>query len=310
MPELTTRIRRKLEKEYALLKARVAVAGGMRAPHRWVFGHVDDTVWLDLNTAGYRRHAILRAVLPSLPPERTQIAFIGSSGDGALNEAFRAYRFWKEVAGRNGHPIGPQSRVLDFGAGWGRMLRFFMRDVRPENLLGVDVMEAAVQLARDTNPWGRFEQVPPLPPSALPAATFDLIYLYSVFSHLSEEAHDRWLTEFARILRPRGLVVATTWPREYIERCERARLGDSAGTHSGSLHAFHGTAEWLARYDHGEFCHSPSRSGGALAGSFYGETCIPEAYVRRQWTNRFEIREFIAADYRDHWQSVIVARKP
>jgi SAM-dependent methyltransferase len=276
-----------------------------------VFGHVSDEVWFDLNTAGYRRHAVLRDLLPALPPEGEQRGFIGSAGDRALREAFLAYRFWKEQARRWGRPIGPRSRVLDFGTGWGRFLRLFMRDVAPGHLLGVDVTEHALALARATNPWGHFELIPPLPPSGLPAEAFDCVHLYSVFSHLSEKAHDRWLTEFARILRPGGLVLATTWPREFIERCERARRGESGGTHADAARAFEGTAEWLARYDRGEFCHSPiGGGGGELDASYYGETCIPEAYVRRRWADRFEVCAFVAPDQQTRWQTFIVGRKP
>ena len=43
---------------------------------------------------------------------------------------------------------------------------------------------------------GRFEVTPILPPTRFPDGHFDVIYLYSVFSHLSEAAHLAWLREF------------------------------------------------------------------------------------------------------------------
>jgi len=175
-----------------------------------------------------------------------------------------------------------------------------MRDVPTAQLYGVDVMPLAIDLSKKTNPWCQFSLVPPLPPSNLPTGSFDLIYLHSVFSHLSELAHDHWLTEFQRLLRSGGLLFATTWPRHYIERCESARQGDvKGGTHRGSLLAFEGTEEWLARYDRGDYCHSPVGGGDVLSSDYYGETCIPEAYVRRRWANRYDVREYIEAD--DDW---------
>ena len=126
---------------------------------------------------------------------------------------------------------------------------------------------------------------------------------------LSEEAHELWLREFHRLLRPGGLLLATTWPREYIIRCERARQGDTLGTHPGSLGAFQGTADWLARYDRGEFCHSPVGGEDALSSSFYGESCIPQPYVEARWSRSFRALDYVEADGRRLWQNLIVARR-
>ena len=47
----------------------------------------------------------------------------------------------------------------------------------------------------------------------------------------------------------------------------------------------------------------------ALAKTFFGEACIPEAYVRQRWPNRFLLREYISDKARCP-QDVIVAQKP
>ena len=72
------------------------------------------------------------------------------------------------------------------------------------------------------------------------------------------------------------------------------------GTHPGSLTAFEGTEAWLARYD---------RGGSVLSSDYYGESCISEAYVRRHWSERFDLRAYIDAD--DEWlyQNLIVAQR-
>ena len=181
-----------------------------------------------------------------------------------------------------------------------------MRDVPRAQLHGVDVMPQAVDLSRETNPWGTFTLIPALPPSGLPAGQFDLIYLYSVFSHLSEDAQDSWLTELQRLLSPRGLLFATTRDRHFIEHCERARHGDDIYDNC-ELTAFEGTAAWLERYDRGEYCHTPLELGDILPN--YGETCIPEKYVRRHWSDRFDIRAYLEADRSHLWQTWIVAQR-
>jgi SAM-dependent methyltransferase len=275
-----------------------------------VFNGVDDDEWFAVNTTAYRRYPVLRQFLPAMPSEDIQKEFIGSAGDTALREAYYAYRLFKEVATKYRGRVGPETKVLDFGCGWGRILRFFMRDVRPENLYGVDTLPLAIELCKQTNPLCQFKLINALPPTDFPDNTFDLIYLYSVFSHLSEDAHNRWLTEFHRIMKPGGVLVATTWQREYIERCERARQGATGSeVHSLSYKAFPDAARALAAYDTGDFCHSPVGASLGLSDSFYGETCIPAAYVEKHWTDRFKLREYLYAGTNERWQNVIVVQK-
>jgi SAM-dependent methyltransferase len=292
---------------WLLAKARaLKLAGKKDLPNR-VFGRVDDDRWLWYNTVSSRRFATFRNILPTLPDEQTQIGFIGSAGDAALGEAFHTYVLIKNLAAKHGRPIGRTSTILDFGCGWGRTLRFFMKDVPTAQLTGVDVMPRAIELSKANNPWCNFELTRPLPQTRFADETFDLIYLYSVFSHLSEEAHLLWLGEFQRLLKRGGILIATTWPRDYIERCERARKGDTRSIHPGSLVSFMDTAEALRQYDRGEFCHSPVGGGEALPGSFYGETCIPADYVKKNWTRFLEFCEFVSSEHGE--QNVIVMRK-
>lgn len=292
----------------ALALAKARSADRQSPSHNDIFRSVGDFQWLWLNTVGARRLGFVRDILPSLPDEQTQRGFIGRSGDAALRDGFNIYRTFRALASKHGSPLRQDSVVLDFGCGWGRILRFFMRDVARENLFGVDVMPLAIELCRKTNPWGQFSQVPALPPSDLPAEKFDLVYLYSVFSHLSEDAHDKWLTEFRRVLKPGGLLMATTRPRGYIVSCETSRQRGGPGLHEAARGAFVGTDEWLARYDRGEYCYSGVGGGGVLDASFYGETCIPAAYVRTRWTDRFDFLEYLPHGP-GRQQDVIVVRK-
>lgn len=299
----------KVQGARALIKATLGVVT-RRLTHHRMFGHLDDDVWFSVNTTAYRRYAVLRQLLPSLPDPETQRAFIGSDGDRALREAFRVYQLIRHIMARCGRPVTGDTTILDFGCGWGRTIRFFMRDVPTSRLHGVDVMELAINLSRQTNPWCQFALISPLPPSNLPAGAFDLIYLYSVFSHLSEHAHDLWLTEFHRLLRPGGLLFATTFQRDYIERCEMARTGAQPwGAHMGSHRAFVETESWLARYDRGEYCHAPTGGGDALPSDYYGDTCISETYVRRRWSDRFEVLAYLEADGEWLYQNLIVAQR-
>jgi SAM-dependent methyltransferase len=114
-----------------------------------------------------------------------------------------------------------------------------------------------MKACRATNRWCSFHLIDPLPPTAGP---FDLIYLYSVFSHLPEEMHWALPNEFHRLLAPGGLLIATTWSRDYMMNCKSLRQGQFRRSSPplwvrGPTKRFQDTDAALAAYDRGEFCY-------------------------------------------------------
>src|SRR5712692_4214174 len=83
--------------------------------------------------------------LPRAPNDQTQRNFVGSAGKQALEEGLRFYQVIKRQCRELGHPLSPETRILDFGCGWGRIFRFFLKDVPAKNLLGVDVDPEIIQ---------------------------------------------------------------------------------------------------------------------------------------------------------------------
>jgi SAM-dependent methyltransferase len=285
---------------------RLMSAGGSRSP-RDLFSGVSDDFWLWAFTEGWRGDERLRELLPALPPDDEQRRYTGAAGDDTIREAFAFYTLVRAITAR--HLGRPLDSVVEFGCGWGRIIRLFLRDIEPGRLWGIDCMPGAIDLCTTTNRYCRFVLVDPFPPTPLTPGSADLVYAYSVFSHLSERAHLEWLAEFKRILKPGGLVVATTWPREYIWTCARARQGGERPLWArGPVFSFTNTKDALARYDRGEFLHEPIGGGDVLDASFFGETCIPRTYVVKHWTRLFDLVEYID-DRRRFLQNVIVVRR-
>lgn len=285
---------------------------GVPVTPRQLYSGVPDDRWLWLNTEGLRTDPQAKAVLPGLPPERIQINWTGAAGDVTLTEAHKFYVAVKGYADRFGTPLAKSQRVLDFGCGWGRIVRFFLKDLDGHRLHGIDCYPEALELARANNRYCRFDRVDPHPPTELPANSYDLVYAFSVFSHLSEAAHKAWLAEFRRLLKPGGLAVLTTRDRHFIEFCGRVREEQKAKALDehlfGPALAFPDVAASLRAYDAGEFCYSGVGGGGVLDGSFYGETAIPEGYVRKHWTDGFEVVDFLT-DRNVCVQNIAVVRK-
>ena len=115
-------------------------------------------------------------------------------------------------------PGRPYPDWLDFGCGCGRIARVLAEDARVVRLSGVDV-------DRDQIRWvqgrlhGAFAVMRPTPPLDFGAASFDVVYAVSIFTHLDEGEQDRWLDELFRILRPGGLLIATTHGPDLARSC-------------------------------------------------------------------------------------------
>jgi hypothetical protein len=97
----------------------------------------------------------------------------------------------------------------------------------------------------------------------------------------------------------------TTRPREFITELVATRR---AGATDWWPHAFHDAEEALRRYDAGEFVHDAIGGEGPLDASFFGETCIPRAYVEDHLPVQLELTDYID-DRAATEQNIIVARR-
>ncbi|MDF9661347.1 class I SAM-dependent methyltransferase, partial [Bacillus cereus] len=132
------------------------------------------------------------------------------------------YRHIKEYAQNLGVPLNKESKVLDFGCGWGRIIRFLFKDASDQNLLGIDVDPAMITLCNETLGRGIYKTASPHPPvEFISDNSLDIIFAYSVFSHLSEATAENWVKEFSRVLRPGGIFIATTQARYFLDFCQQ-----------------------------------------------------------------------------------------
>ncbi len=251
------------------------------------------------------------SLLPGMPDSRVQLNFTGKSGHAALEEGFSIYKMIKKISGEYGVNVREAHAILDFGCGWGRIIRFFSRDLDETKIVGIDCYDEMIQLCRSQKLPGNFRTIKPLPPTDFPDGSFDIIYLYSVFSHLSEEAHLLWLQEFIRMLRPGGVIIASTRPRSFIEYCMKFANKTEIGTwERGLTIAFSNPQEALRDYDAGKFVHCPTGGGGVLDKSFFGETCISKQYVERVWTRYVpEVHYWTVSQHKACDQDIIIAVK-
>jgi SAM-dependent methyltransferase len=97
--------------------------------------------------------------------------------------------------------------VLDFGCGPGRTLSSLAPDVADARFLGCDIHEESIVWANENlSPPCEFFVCGEKPPLAQPDGRFDLVYAFSVFTHITHQ-WGAWMAEVHRLLAPRGLAV-------------------------------------------------------------------------------------------------------
>jgi ubiquinone/menaquinone biosynthesis C-methylase UbiE len=98
--------------------------------------------------------------------------------------------------------------ILDFGCGCGRVIRHFQHLQGPR-LYGCDYNPALVEWCQKHLQFAEFTVNQLRPPLPYSDEQFDLIYCYSVFTHLSDEDQRLWIDELFRVLKPGGYLMVT-----------------------------------------------------------------------------------------------------
>jgi SAM-dependent methyltransferase len=174
----------------------------------------------------YRGYERLRAVgrsgvsateeLP-VPPARLRIRVAGTAElDWFLEGGRLAEEALRTAVARAGTSLEDMTSVLDFGCGCGRVTRR-LADL-PGEVHGSDFDAVAVDWCRRNLPFATFTQNELEPPLPFAAGEHDLVYAFSVLTHLPVPIQHAWVDELARVLRLGGLLLLSTHGERYLER--------------------------------------------------------------------------------------------
>jgi SAM-dependent methyltransferase len=167
--------------------------------------------------------------LPLPPPELHYLV----SGNSELD----ARSFWQIGRGcvamisgllsSHGVRLEGLDAILDFGCGCGRMTRHF-HAFGKTRIFGTDYNATLIEWCRRNLPFAQFAVNQLRPPLDYGDGTFDLVYAFSVFTHLPEPLQSPWLADLTRVLRPGGHLVMTTHgesvARELLPDSEKKRF--------------------------------------------------------------------------------------
>jgi len=154
-------------------------------------------------------------LLPTMPPEEVQNQWTGRAGAPLLAQSVEFIRIILQAAATKGLDVG-RCQVLDFGVGWGRLARLWLKFSPPSMLDGCDAWDSSIELSRSCGIRNRLVRSHPLLEELpFPEETYDIAWAFSIFTHLSPAAMKSTLSGLRRMLRPGGLLVFTIRPASY-----------------------------------------------------------------------------------------------
>jgi SAM-dependent methyltransferase len=223
----------------------------------------------------------------AVPPAhlRAQVGPLHADAAFFLSSGKHNAELIRDVLAEAGTPVEQLEALLDWGCGCGRVLRHWS-DLSSTRVHGCDITPKMVKWCNDNLPFVEAtvnELTPPLP---YDDASFDLVYAFSVMTHLSEELQHAWVREAGRVLKPGGYFVFSTLGEYFVSR---DRLND----------------EERRSFESGQLVVLYERSAGTSLCSAYH----PPDYVRRELAHDLDVVAFRpAAD--DGRHDIHVLRKP
>jgi SAM-dependent methyltransferase len=203
--------------------------------------------------------------LPTMAPDQVQQAWTGNCGPKLMAQSTLFVRTLVALYANHGTRSLDSSTILDFGCGWGRLLRLMLKYAPAENLYGVDPWEESLQHCRRHRVGCRLALSDYLPRSLLFTGPFELAYAFSVFTHLSEYAATVSLSTLRTVIADNGMLCITIRPVEYWQHVE-PKIG----------------AECIEKHRTTGFAFVPHANRQSIEGEVtYGDTSMTPAFLQR-----------------------------
>jgi trans-aconitate methyltransferase len=235
--------------------------------------------------------------LPTMPSDDVQLLWTGSSGHTLLAQSIAFVRtLVAHLPIRLGSSADPT--IFDFGCGWGRHLRLACKFIPPSRLWAVDPWDRSIELCKEHGVLGEVRMSSSIPRQLDVPEDFELVYAFSVFTHLPQEVAVISLRTLYRHMASGARLVLTIRPVEYW-----AWHNFSASTAKGYSRERSEAEHWRAGYSFVPSDH-PKTEGIVT----YGDTSMTVEFAQRLAAPL----QLIAVEWSavDTFQLVLVFEKP
>jgi SAM-dependent methyltransferase len=147
--------------------------------------------------------------------ESVQERFTGRSGIDLYKQTAAFVRQLEGQFARHRQRALDGASVLDFGCGYGRIIRMMYYYADPSHIWGVDAEQTPLDICNKDRVKANLAKIENIPSNLpLKEKSIDLAYAYSVFTHLPGHVADACLQAIKKTMRPNALFIATIWPVE------------------------------------------------------------------------------------------------
>ncbi len=157
----------------------------------------------------------IKAFFPTMSSEQVQRNWTGAHGEELLAQSLA---FVKTMIYGFGALTGKkieEASVLDYGCGWGRLIRPLYKFISFEKIYAVDPWDESIKECEEHHLKANIALSDYVPRSLPFELKFDLIYAFSVFTHLSEKTANIVLKMLRKYILEDGLLIITIRPKEY-----------------------------------------------------------------------------------------------
>ena len=226
----------------------------------------------------------LKAYFPSMASKDVQMHWTGAHGETLLNQSLAFIKMMiYGYASISGKGIENAS-VLDFGCGWGRLIRLLYKFVPVDNIFGCDPFNESIKICKEAGIRCNLA-ISDYVPRDLPfERKFDLIFAFSVFTHLSEKTVKVVLNTLRQYISDTGVLVITVRPKEYWQVHERVHSQDAINA-----------SKMVALHEKKGFAFHPHNLPPVEGDVTYGDASISIEY----FDENFPQWKLVAVEYND-----------
>jgi SAM-dependent methyltransferase len=179
----------------------------------------------------------LSKLMPRMADAKHQKGWTGTSGMDLFKQSTFFMRLIESNYARFRKDSFENKTFLDFGCGYSRYIRMLYYFTQPDQIWGVDPWDRSLNISKEDGVKANFVLSETVPTWLdVPDKNFDVIFAYSVFTHLSERSTHACLDALLPKMKDDGLLLITVRPVEFWPFIDGVRGTNLAPEHVEQHH--------------------------------------------------------------------------